>query len=84
MRAHPEVKYRYFVQASQDPLPAWELLNFTPKNAQKGIDLGVKDAKRAVEMGEGEAFKRFQSQFEAGHYDYKKDVAKKQYLEAIE
>jgi len=52
-------------------------LNFTPKNAQKGIDLGIKDAKRAVEMGEGEAFKRFQSQFEAGHYDYKKDASKK-------
>jgi len=28
-------------------------------------------------MGEGEAFKRFQSQFEAGHYDYKKDASKK-------
>ena len=59
MRAHPDVQYRYFVQASEDPLPPWELLNFTEKNAHHGIDLGMKDAKNAVEMGSGEAFKRF-------------------------
>jgi hypothetical protein len=34
-------------------------------------------------MGEGEAFKRFQSQFEAGHYDKSKKVdSEKKLLEA--
>jgi len=47
-------------------------LNFTEKNAQRGIDLGIKDAKRAVEMGKGEAFKRFESQFENGAYTLKR------------
>ena len=56
----------------EDPLPSYELLTFNENNAQKGIDLGMKDAKRTIEMGEGEAFKRFKTQFEEGHYNIKR------------
>lgn len=59
IRAHPTIQYRYLVQASKDPLPAYELLNFNPYNAKTGIDLGIADAKRTVEMGPGESFKKF-------------------------
>lgn len=83
MRAHPKVQYRYFVQASEDPLPSYELLTFNENNAQKGIDLGMKDAKRTIEMGEGEAFKRFKTQFEEGHYNNKRHPKKNAVKEAV-
>jgi hypothetical protein len=33
IRAHPTIQYRYLVQASKDPLPEYELLNFNVYNA---------------------------------------------------
>jgi len=64
IKAHPDIQYRYLVQASETPLPPWDLLSFTPELAEKGIELGKKDAKATVEMGEGESFKRFEHDFD--------------------
>mmetsp|Transcript_12856 Transcript_12856/g.21745 ORF Transcript_12856/g.21745 Transcript_12856/m.21745 type:complete len:270 (-) Transcript_12856:151-960(-) len=57
MKAYPEINYRYFVQASETPLPSYDLLSFSPANSERCIALGTKDAQRVVEMGEGESFR---------------------------
>jgi hypothetical protein len=59
LRAYPNVKYRYFIQASEEPLPDWELINFNPTNIQRGIDLGIKDTKAVLSKSHGEGFQQY-------------------------
>ena len=63
MKAHPNIHYRYLVQASESPLPEYDLLNFNAANAKQGIDLGIKDAKAEIERGPGVSFKQFAKGF---------------------
>lgn len=44
MRANPDINYRYFVQASEAPISDIQLLNFSRKNVDKCVNLGMKDA----------------------------------------
>ena len=59
MRANPRVNYRYFVQASANPIPINKIIDFSTEMTQKVIDLGEKDAESVVNMGKGIAFRRF-------------------------
>lgn len=59
MRANPRVNYRYFVQASANPIPVTHIIDFSPEMTQKVIDLGKKDAESVINLGPGIAFKRF-------------------------
>jgi len=53
IRAFPEVKLRYVVQASESPLPDYDLLSFNKKNVDKCVTLGMKDAEAAIQRGPG-------------------------------
>jgi hypothetical protein len=59
MRANPRVNYRYFVQASANPIPINKIIDFSPEMTQKVMDLGKKDAEAVINLGPGIAFKRF-------------------------
>jgi hypothetical protein len=59
MRANPRVNYRYFVQASANPIPITHIIDFSPEQTQKVMDLGKKDAETVLNLGPGIAFKRF-------------------------
>jgi len=59
MKAHPKINYRYLVQASEAPLPEYDLLNFNAANAKQGIEIGMKDAKAEIERGPGVTFREF-------------------------
>jgi len=59
MRANPLVNYRYFVQASSNPIPITHIIDFSTEMTQKVIDLGKEDAETVINMGPGIAFKRF-------------------------
>lgn len=59
MKAHPKINYRYLVQASEAPLPEYDLLNFNAANAKQAIEIGMKDAKAEIERGPGVTFREF-------------------------
>lgn len=59
MRAYPKVNYRYFVQASTNPVPVTKIIDFSTEMTQKVIDLGKLDAENVINLGKGIAFKRF-------------------------
>jgi hypothetical protein len=59
MRANPRVNYRYFVQASSNPIPINKIIDFSTEMTQKVIDLGKKDSEAVINLGPGIAFKRF-------------------------
>lgn len=66
MRAYPDVDYRYFVQASEQPEPEWDLLSFGKATIEKMIKLGQKDAKKIYGMGAGVSFEIFSSNHHPG------------------
>lgn len=59
IRANPDIQYRYFVRPSKTPLESYNILNFSPENSKRAIDLGVKDAQATIDMGPGKSFARF-------------------------
>lgn len=53
----PEVKFRYIVSPKGPISSEWLPMGFDPKEIRKLIDMGKKDAKATVNLGEGVMFK---------------------------
>lgn len=56
MLSHPNVNYRYILEPSGKYPKLWNLLNFSPQNTWPLQEMGMKDAKAAMEAGEGASF----------------------------
>jgi len=48
MRANPKVNYRYYFQASTDPIPWDKIVDFSPEMTKKVIELGRTDAEAVI------------------------------------
>merc|ERR1712060_38311 len=59
MLAHPNVNYRYILEPSGKYPKLWNLLNFGPNNTWPLQQMGMDDAKTALENGEGHGFQKF-------------------------
>ena len=57
-KAYPTVNFRYLVNASKNPLPDIEILDFTPSHSARAMEQGWIDAKRVLGYGPGVSFDR--------------------------
>lgn len=56
IRANHNVNYRYFIQPDKNLIPRYDILEFGNDWTEPMIQLGMKDAKKVIEMGPGNSF----------------------------
>ena len=61
MLTYPRVNYRYLLEPSGHYAHLWNLLNFNSANTWPMQQLGMKDAKTALEEGPGASFAKIQA-----------------------
>lgn len=59
MLSHPNVNYRYILEPTGKYPKLWNLLNFSQATTWPLQEMGMKDAKAAMEAGEGASFRKF-------------------------